>query len=81
MSPNGRQDLRTDEFVATFVFLQEFDKILREYESEDPRQAGFKFETLFTVLFRGVQLNGSDITDAEMKEIEDYFDKIISSEP
>jgi hypothetical protein len=68
LSPKGRQDLRTDEFIATFVFLQEFDKILREYEGEDPRQAGFKFETLFTVLFRGVQINGSDITDAEILE-------------
>lgn len=68
LAPNNRTDLRTDEFVATFIFLQEFDKILREYESEDPRQAGFKFETLFTVLFRGVQLNGSDITDAEILE-------------
>jgi len=68
LNPKNQVDLRTDEFVATFVFLQEFDKILREYESEDPRQAGFKFETLFTVLFRGVQLNGSDITDAEILE-------------
>jgi hypothetical protein len=68
LNPKNRVDLRTDEFVATFIFLQEFDKILREYESEDPRQAGFKFETLFTVLFRGIQLNGSDITDAEILE-------------
>jgi len=68
LDPRGHTDLRTDEFVATFIFLQEFDKILREYENEDPRQAGFKFETLFTVLFRGVQLNGSDITDAEIVE-------------
>jgi len=68
LTPKGRQDLKTDEFIATFVFLQEFDKILREYESEDPRQAGFKFETLFTVLFRGVQINGTDITDAEISE-------------
>lgn len=68
LSPKGREDLRTDEFIATFVFLQEFDKILREYESEDPRQAGFKFETLFTVLFKGIQINGSDITDAEITE-------------
>ena len=68
LAPNNRTDLKTDEFIATFIFLQEFDKILREYESEDPRQAGFKFETLFTVLFRGVQLSGSDITDAEILE-------------
>lgn len=68
LDPREKQDLRTDEFIATFIFLQEFDKILREYESEDPRQAGFKFETLFTVLFRGIQLNGVDITDAEIKE-------------
>ena len=68
LNPKNRVDLRTDEFIATFVFLQEFDKILREYESEDPKQAGFKFETLFTVLFSGIQLNGIDITDAEIKE-------------
>ena len=68
LDPREKHDLRTDEFIATFIFLQEFDKILREYETEDPRQAGFKFETLFTVLFRGIQLNGVDITDAEIKE-------------
>ncbi len=68
LNPQERSDLRTDEFIATFIFLHEFDKILREYESEDARQAGFKFETLLTVLLSGIQVNGIDITDAEIFE-------------
>lgn len=60
-----QQDLKLDEFMATFIFIQEFEKIIREYDAPDldPKMAGMRFEMLTTVLLDGIELFGEMITD------------------
>ena len=60
----GEKDFTLEEFMATFIFMQEFEKIIREYDPYDPKMAGMRFEMLATVLLDGIELFGVGITDS-----------------
>jgi hypothetical protein len=73
-----REDLNLQKFVAVFTFIQEFEKIIREYDSEDPKMAGMRFEMLTTLLVDGVELFGLMITDTLIREKEGEAPKELS---
>jgi hypothetical protein len=59
----GDDSITIPEFVAISTFIQEFSKIIREYDTADKQLGGYQFEMLMSVFFDGVELFGRGITD------------------
>ena len=59
----GLEDLTIPEFIGISAFLQEFSKIVREFDNTEVRLAGYQFELLMSVFFNGTELFGTMITD------------------
>jgi len=60
---SGDDSISIPEFVAITTFIQEFSKIIREYDTADKQLGGYQFEMLMSVFFDGLELFVRGITD------------------
>ena len=61
-------NMNLQQFIASFIYIQEFEKIIREYDPYDPKMSGMRHEMLSTVIMDGVEIFGVKIPDAVIEE-------------